>query len=41
MAKYRHDLPMGKGRQFLLDGGLETTLVFVDGLACPALHLTR
>ena len=35
MAKYRHDLPMGKGRQFLLDGGLETTLVFVDGLDLP------
>lgn len=35
MAKYRHDLPMGKGKHFLLDGGLETTLVFLDGLDLP------
>lgn len=35
MAKYRHDLPMGKGKQFLLDGGLETTLVFLDGIDLP------
>ncbi len=35
MAKYRHNLPMGKGKQFLLDGGLETTLVFLDGFDLP------
>lgn len=35
MAKYRHNLPMGKGRKFLLDGGLETTLVFLDGIDLP------
>ena len=35
MAKYRHNLPMGKAKRFLLDGGLETTLVFLDGIDLP------
>ena len=35
MAKYRHNLPVGKDKQFLLDGGLETTLVFLDGIDLP------
>lgn len=35
MAKYRHDLPMGKRQPFLLDGGLEITLVFLDGIDLP------
>ncbi len=35
MAKYRHNLPIGKDKQFLLDGGLETTLVFLDGIDLP------
>lgn len=36
MTKYRHDLPNGKDRLFLLDGGLETTLVFNEGMELPA-----
>jgi homocysteine S-methyltransferase len=35
MAKYRHDLTMGKRQPFLLDGGLEITLVFLDGIDLP------
>ncbi len=35
MAKYRHNLPIGKDRLFLLDSGLETTLVFHDGIDLP------
>jgi homocysteine S-methyltransferase len=35
MAKYRHNLPMKNGKPFLLDGGLETTLVFIDGIDLP------
>ena len=36
MTRYRHDLPNGKDRLFLLDGGLETTLVFNEGMELPA-----
>ncbi|WP_303982026.1 homocysteine S-methyltransferase family protein [Dongia mobilis] len=34
-AQYRHALPQLKGGIFLADGGLETTLVFEDGLDLP------
>ncbi len=43
-AKYRHDLPHLGGSLFLTDGGLETTLVFHEGLDLPhfaAFHLLR
>jgi len=35
MSKYRSDLPQLHGRTLLTDGGLETTLVFLDGLELP------
>ena len=36
-AKYRHALPqMDGGRLFLTDGGLETTLIFHEGIELPA-----
>jgi S-methylmethionine-dependent homocysteine/selenocysteine methylase len=35
MAKYRNNLPQLKGDTFLTDGGLETTLIFHDGLELP------
>ena len=35
MAKYRHDLPQGHGGIFLTDGGMETTLIFHEGLELP------
>ncbi|WP_064692269.1 homocysteine S-methyltransferase family protein [Rhizobium aegyptiacum] len=35
MAKYRHDLPQLKGGTFLSDGGLETTMIFHEGIALP------
>lgn len=35
MAKYRNDLPQLSGDLFLTDGGLETTLIFNDGLSLP------
>jgi homocysteine S-methyltransferase len=34
-AKYRHALPQLQGGWFLSDGGLETTLVFHDGIDLP------
>lgn len=34
-AKYRHALPQLQDRWFLSDGGLETTLVFHDGIDLP------
>jgi homocysteine S-methyltransferase len=33
MSKYRHRLPLLKGDLFLTDGGLETTLIFHEGVA--------
>src|SRR5690606_39913755 len=36
MSKYRHALPQLSGGLFVTDGGLETTLVFHDGLDLPA-----
>lgn len=37
MAKYRGDLPQLGDKLFLTDGGIETTLMFRDGLDLPAL----
>ena len=42
MAKYRHGLPQLGGKVFLTDGGIETTLIFHEGLELPhfaAFHL--
>ncbi|MGE0371131.1 MAG: homocysteine S-methyltransferase family protein [Gammaproteobacteria bacterium] len=36
MSKYRHRLPQLDGRLFLTDGGLETTLIYHDGIDLPA-----
>jgi homocysteine S-methyltransferase len=35
MPKYRHGLPQLSGGLFLTDGGLETTLIFLDGIELP------
>jgi homocysteine S-methyltransferase len=35
MAKYRHDLPQQHGGIFLTDGGMETTLIFREGVDLP------
>ena len=35
MAKYRHDLPQLSSDLFLTDGGMETTLIFHEGLELP------
>lgn len=35
MSKYRHNLPQTKDRLFMTDGGLETTLIYQDGVALP------
>lgn len=35
MARYRHQLPQLEGRPFLTDGGLETTLIFHEGMDLP------
>jgi len=35
MAKYRHDLPQRHGGIFLTDGGMETTLIFHEGIDLP------
>ena len=35
MAKYRHKLPQMHGGMFLSDGGLETSLVYHEGLELP------
>ena len=44
MSKYRKGLPQLDGGLFLTDGGIETTLIFHDGLDLPhfaAFHLLR
>src|SRR5687768_1499017 len=44
MAKYRDSLPQLKNRFFLSDGGIETTLIFNEGLELPdfaAFHLMK
>ena len=35
MAKYRNHLPQLDGKLFLTDGGMETTLIFHDGIDLP------
>jgi S-methylmethionine-dependent homocysteine/selenocysteine methylase len=35
MARYRHNLPQLAGGLFLTDGGIETTLIFHEGLTLP------
>src|SRR5215472_12991606 len=35
MTRYRHSLPQLTGTTLLADGGLETTLVFLDGVELP------
>ena len=35
MAKYRDDLPQRRGGIFLTDGGMETTLIFHEGVDLP------
>ena len=35
MLKYRHNLPQLSGELFLTDGGIETTLIFREGLNLP------
>ena len=35
MAKYRNRLPQLGGKLFLTDGGMETTLIFHDGIDLP------
>jgi S-methylmethionine-dependent homocysteine/selenocysteine methylase len=35
MPKYRSNLPLLSGKLFLTDGGLETTLIFHDGVELP------
>jgi homocysteine S-methyltransferase len=35
MSKYRNHLPQLDGRLFLTDGGLETTLIFQEGMELP------
>ena len=44
MSKYRYALPQLTGGPFLTDGGIETTLIFHEGLELPhfaAFHLLR
>ncbi|MCR0984183.1 homocysteine S-methyltransferase family protein [Roseomonas populi] len=35
MAKHRHALPQIGGKTFLTDGGMETTLIFLEGIELP------
>ena len=35
MTKYRNDLPQRRGGIFLTDGGMETTLIFHEGVELP------
>jgi homocysteine S-methyltransferase len=35
MTRFRHVLPQLSGRPFITDGGLETTLVFLEGIDLP------
>lgn len=44
MARYRSALPQLEGNFFLTDGGIETTLIFHEGLELPdfaAFHLLQ
>ncbi len=35
MSKYRHALPQLSGQLFVTDGGIETTLIFLEGMELP------
>src|SRR6185295_12524466 len=35
LGKHRHHLPQCDGKLFLTDGGIETTLIFLEGLELP------
>src|SRR6476469_6211433 len=35
MSKYRHDLPQLRDTPFITDGGLETTLIYHEGVELP------
>ncbi|MBT5413371.1 MAG: homocysteine methyltransferase, partial [Rhodospirillaceae bacterium] len=35
MTKYRNALPQARGAPFLMDGGLETTMIFHEGIDLP------
>ncbi|ABR59453.1 homocysteine S-methyltransferase [Sinorhizobium medicae] len=35
LARYRHDLPLVRGGMFLSDGGMETALIFHEGVDLP------
>src|SRR5688572_23969357 len=35
LGKYRQHLPQCDGKLFLTDGGIETTLIFLEGLELP------
>jgi homocysteine S-methyltransferase len=35
LAKYRHELPQLGDARFLTDGGLETTLIYLEGVDLP------
>lgn len=35
LARYRHDLPLVRGGMFLSDGGMETALIFQEGIELP------
>ncbi|WP_367025937.1 hypothetical protein ABZN20_16230 [Methylococcus sp. ANG] len=35
MSKYRHNLPQLDDKPFLTDGGLETTLIYHEGIELP------
>jgi S-methylmethionine-dependent homocysteine/selenocysteine methylase len=44
LARYRENLPQQSGRLFLTDGGIETTLIFHEGLELPdfaAFHVLK
>ena len=41
MRRFRDQLPQLDGDLFLTDGGIETTLIFHDGLDLPALRGLR
>lgn len=44
MARYRNNLPQLSGEPFLTDGGIETTLIYLEGMELPyfaAFHMLQ
>ena len=41
MPRYRNALPQMNGSTFLSDGGMETTLIFLEGAQLPHLRFLR